>query len=162
MQILATHLSDNAVDFREIDYTRPTCILMGQEKRASRRKRWAPADQDIIIPMIGMVQSLNVSVALSPHSLRSPAPAANAGMYLRENSMLPEAEQQRLLFEGGYPVLAKVAKRKGLPYPTLISKARLKPMLTGGPPCRLQGKCDERSPVRCCPAQFPNGRWRSA
>lgn len=35
----------------------------------------------------------------------------------RENSMLPEAEQQRLLFEGGYPVLAKVAKRKGLPYP---------------------------------------------
>lgn len=32
MQILATHLSDNAVDFREIDYTRPTCILMGQEK----------------------------------------------------------------------------------------------------------------------------------
>lgn len=30
MQILATHLSDKAVDFREIDYTRPTCILMGQ------------------------------------------------------------------------------------------------------------------------------------
>ena len=29
MQILATHLSDKAVDFREIDYTRPTCILMG-------------------------------------------------------------------------------------------------------------------------------------
>ena len=28
-----------------------------------------------------------------------------------------DAEQQRLLFEGGYPVLAKVAKRKGLPYP---------------------------------------------
>src|SRR5690606_19485189 len=32
MQILATHLSESAVDFREIDYTRPTCILMGQEK----------------------------------------------------------------------------------------------------------------------------------
>lgn len=32
MQVLATHLSDKAVDFREIDYTRPTCILMGQEK----------------------------------------------------------------------------------------------------------------------------------
>ena len=32
MQILATHLSDKAIDFREIDYTRPTCILMGQEK----------------------------------------------------------------------------------------------------------------------------------
>ncbi len=32
MQILATNLSAKAVDFREIDYTRPTCILMGQEK----------------------------------------------------------------------------------------------------------------------------------
>lgn len=84
MQILAPHLSDNAVDFREIDYTRPTCILMGQEKTGITQEALALADQDIIIPMIGM---------------------------------LPEAEQQRLLFEGGYPVLAKVAKRKGLPYP---------------------------------------------
>ena len=32
MQILATNLSDKAVDFREIDYTRPTCILLCQEK----------------------------------------------------------------------------------------------------------------------------------
>lgn len=63
MQILATHLSDNAVDFREIDYTRPTCILMGQEKTGITQEALALADQDIIIPMIGMVQSLNVSVA---------------------------------------------------------------------------------------------------
>ncbi len=40
MQILATHLSDKAIDFREIDYTRPTCILMGQRKPASPGKRW--------------------------------------------------------------------------------------------------------------------------
>lgn len=32
MQILATNLSDRAVDFREVDYTRPTCVLLGQEK----------------------------------------------------------------------------------------------------------------------------------
>lgn len=63
MQILATHLSDKAVDFREIDYTRPTCILMGQEKTGITQEALALADRDIIIPMIGMVQSLNVSVA---------------------------------------------------------------------------------------------------
>lgn len=40
MQILATNLSDSAVDFRDIDYTRPTCILLGQEKAASLKKRW--------------------------------------------------------------------------------------------------------------------------
>ncbi len=39
MQILATHLSARAVDFREIDYTRPTCILLGQEKPASPKRR---------------------------------------------------------------------------------------------------------------------------
>ena len=40
MQVLATHLSAKAVDFREIDYTRPTCILMGQEKTGITQKRW--------------------------------------------------------------------------------------------------------------------------
>ena len=32
MQVLVTHLSDTAVDFRDIDYTKPTAILFGQEK----------------------------------------------------------------------------------------------------------------------------------
>ena len=32
MQILATHLCAQAVDFRDIDYTRPTAILLGAEK----------------------------------------------------------------------------------------------------------------------------------
>lgn len=119
MQILATHLSDSAVDFREIDYTRPTCILMGQEKTGITQEALALADQDIIIPMTGMVQSLNVSVASALILYEAQRQRQNAGMYARENSMLPDSVQQRLLFEGGYPVLAKVAKRKGLPYPLI-------------------------------------------
>lgn len=63
MQVLATHLSDKAVDFRQIDYTKPTCIIMGQEKKGISKQAVALADHDIIIPMAGMVQSLNVSVA---------------------------------------------------------------------------------------------------
>ncbi|MGF6270961.1 tRNA (guanosine-2'-O-)-methyltransferase [Lelliottia nimipressuralis] len=117
MQILATHLSDKAVDFRDIDYTRPTCILMGQEKTGITQEALDLADQDIIIPMIGMVQSLNVSVASALILYEAQRQRQNAGMYERENSMLPEVEQQRLLFEGGYPVLARVAKQKQLPYP---------------------------------------------
>ena len=117
MQILATNLSDKSVDFRDIDYTRPTCILMGQEKTGITQEALALADQDIIIPMIGMVQSLNVSVASALILYEAQRQRQNAGMYQRENSMLPVEEQQRLLFEGGYPVLAHVAKRKGLPYP---------------------------------------------
>ncbi|VEA69377.1 tRNA (guanosine(18)-2'-O)-methyltransferase [Serratia plymuthica] len=119
MQILATHLSTRAVDFREVDYTRPTCVLLGQEKTGITEEALALADQDIIIPMIGMVQSLNVSVASALILYEAQRQRHNAGMYLRTHSALDEEEQQRLLFEGGYPVLANVAKRKGLPRPQI-------------------------------------------
>ncbi|MBP9679428.1 MAG: tRNA (guanosine(18)-2'-O)-methyltransferase TrmH, partial [Aeromonas sp.] len=63
MQILATHLSESSVDFRAIDYTKPTAILVGQEKHGIGEEALALADHHIVIPMVGMVQSLNVSVA---------------------------------------------------------------------------------------------------
>ena len=119
MQILATHLSPKAVDFREIDYTRPTCILMGQEKTGITQEALALADREIIIPMVGMVQSLNVSVASALILYEAQRQRQNAGLYQRAVSTLPRAEQQRLLFEGGYPVLARVAKQKGLPQPEI-------------------------------------------
>jgi len=125
MQILATHLSDKSVDFREIDYTRPTCILMGQEKTGITQEALDLADRDIIIPMIGMVQSLNVSVASALILYEAQRQRQNAGMYDRKNSMLPEKEQQRLLFEGGYPVLARVAKQKQLPYPHVNTQGEI-------------------------------------
>lgn len=125
MQILATHLSARAVDFREVDYTRPTCVLLGQEKTGITEEALALADQDIVIPMIGMVQSLNVSVASALILYEAQRQRQNAGLYRRDNSMLDEEEQQRLLFEGGYPVLANVAKRKGLPRPQIDEQGQM-------------------------------------
>ncbi|NRN16919.1 MULTISPECIES: tRNA (guanosine(18)-2'-O)-methyltransferase TrmH [Serratia] len=125
MQILATNLSARAVDFREVDYTRPTCVLLGQEKTGITEEALALADQDIVIPMIGMVQSLNVSVASALILYEAQRQRQNAGLYHRDNSMLDEEEQQRLLFEGGYPVLANVAKRKGLPRPQIDEQGQV-------------------------------------
>ena len=125
MQILATNLSARAVDFREVDYTRPTCVLLGQEKTGITEEALALADQDIIIPMIGMVQSLNVSVASALILYEAQRQRQNAGMYRREHSMLDQEEQQRLLFEGGYPVLANVAKRKRLPRPHIDEQGQV-------------------------------------
>ncbi|MCC3704322.1 tRNA (guanosine(18)-2'-O)-methyltransferase TrmH [Rouxiella badensis] len=119
MQVLATNLSEKAVDFRAIDYTRPTCILLGQEKTGITPEALALADSDIIIPMVGMVQSLNVSVASALILYEAQRQRQNAGMYSRTTSLLKEKEQQRLLFEGGYPVLANVAQRKKLPRPLI-------------------------------------------
>lgn len=125
MQILATNLSARAIDFREVDYTRPTCVLLGQEKTGITEEALALADQDIIIPMIGMVQSLNVSVASALILYEAQRQRQNAGLYRREHSMLDAEEQQRLLFEGGYPVLANVAKRKKLPRPHIDQQGQV-------------------------------------
>ncbi|BET95228.1 tRNA (guanosine(18)-2'-O)-methyltransferase TrmH [Xenorhabdus taiwanensis] len=125
MQVLATHLSDKAVDFRQIDYTKPTCIIMGQEKKGISKQAIALADHDIIIPMAGMVQSLNVSVASALILYEAQRQRQLAGMYQREKSILPEEKQQRLLFEGGYPVLATVSRRKGLEQPLIDKQGQI-------------------------------------
>lgn len=117
MQILVTNLSDSAVDFREIDYTRPTAIILGQEKFGASKVALALADQDIVIPMVGMVQSLNVSVACSVVLYEAQRQRQLAGMY--DIPQLSEQRRQRVLFEGGHPIFAKACIRKGLPYPQI-------------------------------------------
>ncbi|MFB0975257.1 MAG: tRNA (guanosine(18)-2'-O)-methyltransferase TrmH [Tolumonas sp.] len=118
MQILATNLSSRAVDFREIDYTRPTAILFGAEKYGISAEALALADQDIIIPMVGMAQSLNVSVASALILYEAQRQRQQAGFYKR-GCLLPDDEQQRLLFEGGYPRLAAFCRSKSLAYPAI-------------------------------------------
>lgn len=119
MQILATNLSDNAVDFREIDYTKPTAIILGGEKHGISSRALELADQDIIIPMVGMVQSLNVSVASALILFEAQRQRTLAGMYDRDESALSDDVIHNILFERGHPVLARVAKQKKLPYPPL-------------------------------------------
>ncbi|KOO11189.1 tRNA guanosine-2'-O-methyltransferase, partial [Vibrio xuii] len=125
MQVLVTNLSDTAVDFRNIDYTKPTAIILGSEKVGASEQAKKLADQDIIIPMMGMVQSLNVSVASAVILYEAQRQREAAGMYDNENSALPEDVIHRILFERGHPVLAKVAKRKGLPYPPLDEEGQI-------------------------------------
>lgn len=125
MQVLVTNLSEQAVDFRKIDYTRPTAIIVGSEKSGISQQALALADQEIVIPMVGMVQSLNVSVACALILYEAQRQRQQAGMYQREKSLLPEQTIQRILFERGHPVLAKVAQRKGLAYPPLNAQGEI-------------------------------------
>jgi tRNA (guanosine-2'-O-)-methyltransferase len=115
MQVLVTNLSDSAVDFREIDYTLPTAIILGQEKHGATQEAAAAADQDIIIPMVGMVQSLNVSVAAALILYEAQRQRQLAGMY--DTQQLTEQACQKLLFEGGFPRLREICDLKEVPYP---------------------------------------------
>ena len=118
MQILATHLSERAVDFRDIDYTRPTAILLGAEKHGISPQALALADRQIVIPMVGMAQSLNVSVASALILYEAQRQRQLAGCY-RQECQLSRIEQDRLLFERGYPQLTRVCRMKHLPYPAI-------------------------------------------
>jgi tRNA (guanosine-2'-O-)-methyltransferase len=117
MQVLVTNLSETAVDFRDIDYTKPTAILFGQEKYGATDEAKALADQDIVIPMMGMVQSLNVSVAAALVLYEAQRQRTIAGMYNTQH--LAEEECQALAFENGYPRLFKLCQRKGLALPPI-------------------------------------------
>ncbi len=94
-QLLAAHLSDQAVDFREIDYTKPTAVLVGAEQFGVSEMGQELADRHIKIPMMGMVESLNVSVATALILFEAQRQRLKAGFYDRRR--LDEASYRRLL-----------------------------------------------------------------
>ena len=125
MQVLVTHLSDDAVDYRDIDYTLPTAIILGQEKRGASQEAIAASDKRITIPMLGMVQSLNVSVAAALILYEAQRQRDLAGLYQRPRNALSEETIQALLFERGHPALCKHCQKKGLPYPKINAQGEV-------------------------------------
>lgn len=117
MQVLAAHLSDKAVDFREVDYTKPTAILLGQEKHGVTEDGAELADQHIIIPMMGMVQSLNVSVANAVILYEAQRQRQLAGMY--GEMKIPQEQADRIIFERLHPRVTDFCKKHKLRYPAL-------------------------------------------
>ncbi len=63
MQILATACSPTAKPLREWDLSKPTAIIMGNEHSGVAPELAEDIDGEIYIPMRGMIQSFNVSVA---------------------------------------------------------------------------------------------------
>ncbi len=122
--VYATRLSREAVDFREVDYTRPSAILLGSEKWGVSEEAARLADGSIVIPMLGMAQSLNVSVAAAVILFEAQRQRLAAGMYDRPR--LDPETYQRVLFEWLYPELARELRAKGEPYPELDEEGRPK------------------------------------
>ena len=63
-KIAATHLSEKAVEYTEVDYAQPMAIVFGNESDGISPEALALADYVIKIPMFGMAQSLNLSVSV--------------------------------------------------------------------------------------------------
>ena len=122
-QVYAAHLSNTAIDYRQVDYTQPTAILLGTEKWGVTKEAANLVDGHIIIPMQGMVQSLNVSVANAVILFEAQRQRLKAGMY-NQVRLDPETYKQ-VIFEWGYPDVAAMYRRQGKPYPELGERGEI-------------------------------------
>lgn len=123
MQILAAHGAPEAADFRDIDFTKPTAIVMGSELEGPTQYAIEHADTAISIPMYGLVESLNVSVAAAVILFEAARQREAAGFYSRP---APDAEAFRTtLFEWAYPRIAKRCRILGRSYPPLSKDGRM-------------------------------------
>lgn len=116
-QLLAAHLSDKAVDYREIDYTIPTAVVMGTELKGISEETAKIVDKHIIIPMNGMIASLNVSVACAVILFEAQQQRLAGGMYAKRT--MPNERYNKLLFEWSYPRIARMYREKNHSYPQL-------------------------------------------
>ena len=62
-KVYATAMEPGTVDYLDVDWTQPSAVVFGNESRGCSADLVALADARIAIPMQGMVQSFNVSVA---------------------------------------------------------------------------------------------------
>jgi tRNA (guanosine-2'-O-)-methyltransferase len=64
-EILATHLRKDSVLYTDIDFAKPIALVFGSESEGISDQALAHADKVVRIPMLGMVQSLNLSVSVA-------------------------------------------------------------------------------------------------
>jgi tRNA (guanosine-2'-O-)-methyltransferase len=122
-QVVAAHPSAGAKDFRRLDYTKPTAILLGAELEGVSAEGLLLADELVVIPMMGMVASLNVSVAAAIILTEVQHQRQQAGLY--QGPRISSEQYQELIFRWGYPRLAKFCHQRHIPYPKLSDEGNI-------------------------------------
>lgn len=64
LTIVSTYLGSRSLPYTEVDYTRPTALVFGNEMKGISKEALKYSDHLVKIPMKGMVQSLNLSVSV--------------------------------------------------------------------------------------------------
>ena len=118
-ELYGTNLNDKSTDYRNFDYSEKTCFVLGAEKWGLSDELISNVDKSIFIPMNGMVQSLNVSVAASILLFEAVRQRKNKGLLPIKGEGLSSIDYHKTLFEWSYPELASIYNKSGNKYPTL-------------------------------------------
>jgi tRNA (guanosine-2'-O-)-methyltransferase len=80
-KIYTTHLSTDAVSLHELNLTEPVALVFGNEHSGVSEEIIAMADGNFIIPQVGIIKSLNISVACAVTLYEAFRQKNNAGHY---------------------------------------------------------------------------------
>jgi tRNA (guanosine-2'-O-)-methyltransferase len=97
--ILTTHLSSDAVSLHQIDLAKSIALVFGNEHSGVSDEIRALADGNFIIPQVGIIRSLNISVACAVTLYEAFRQKTNAGHYNRQG--LEDVRYKELLDEWG-------------------------------------------------------------
>lgn len=93
--ILTTRLSDQAKDLYELDLTQKIALVFGNESIGISEELHSMADGNFLIPQVGMLQSLNISVACAISIYEVFRQKRLAGHY--DQAALPQVQMAQLM-----------------------------------------------------------------
>jgi tRNA (guanosine-2'-O-)-methyltransferase len=98
--ILTTHLADDAVSLYQLDFTKSIALIFGNEHNGVSDEIRALADGNFIIPQVGIIQSLNISVACAVTLYEAFRQKSIAGHYAQRS--MEEVKYNELLKEWSF------------------------------------------------------------
>lgn len=99
-QVFTTHLAAGSVGLYEIDFTKSTALVFGNEHDGVSEEIRLLADGNFIIPQVGIIQSLNISVACAVSIYEAFRQKNLAGHYAQPS--LPAERQAGLMKQWGF------------------------------------------------------------
>ena len=95
MTIYGTYINKESTSVFDIDWTQPSAIIFGNEQKGVSDKALDICDQMISIPMFGMIESLNVSVAAAVVLYEATRQRLNKNQFPNQN--LPDEWVNKML-----------------------------------------------------------------
>lgn len=96
-KIYTTHMGETSTSLFELDLTQPTALVFGNEHSGVSELAVRLADGNFVIPQVGMVQSLNISVACAVTLYEAFRQRMRSGMY--DQPQFDEIELESIEFD---------------------------------------------------------------
>ena len=124
-KLYGTCLNPTSIDYKKSNFEGPTAFVLGAEKWGISKEATNLVDEHIYIPMRGMVESLNVSVATSTLLFEALRQRQVANIIPESGEGMSQETYKEKIFEWAYPEVAKWCKSERREYPEINEKGEI-------------------------------------